>query len=200
MRCLAFDPIENTKDGAFSIYILDCNNKISLLDYEEFFRLETNYQYNLGEQNQKVESIIEEGILRFSKFAPVYEKFMSKRYNELAGKVKFVRNVNFGEIDDQLTFASFKDCKTEIIAKGLNVYSADKTLYIDDELYKKLDNFSKAGLFFNYLINQDRIYQFRDDSTFNARYINALLSSSKFSLITNSDLYYLRNFFNYRSI
>ena len=153
----------------------------------------------MGSNTDNVSNLIKKGIERFSILAPVESLLMVDR-NKLLKKerIKFLEGVNFGEVDDEFSFANFYGCEVEIIAKGKNIYNEGSVLFIKRSLFDKLDNISKAGMFLNYLINQDRTFLLENKKTANARHINALIASDKIRRLPQEDLFFLREYFQYR--
>ena len=58
------DPLEwwGSQDASFSVYVMDCGESTTLLDYYELFEIESNYQYDIVGETE--EEIIEKWLIQ----------------------------------------------------------------------------------------------------------------------------------------
>lgn len=173
------DPLEwwGSQDASFSVYVMDCGDTTTLLDYYELFEIESNYQYDIVGETE--EEIIENLLTRAKDYTLPRGLLYEYWKNHFNKEVKFVRNINFGPLNDEFDFTINEGCEVKTLLKALNPINPGKGVFVDLSLWEKLDVRSKAGAKFNYLINLDYIFIKKREGTVFTRYFNALLASDK---------------------
>ncbi len=181
------DPLEDhIIDASFSVFVMDCQSDIKLVDYYELYDLDPSYKYNMT--GETVEELVDEFINRSLLFSKPRGQLFKKWKSHFSNEVKFVKNINFGPQHDDFGFSLPNNCKVKTLLKALNPYQNGKGVFVDKELWDRLDVISKAGAISNYLINLDYIFLLKKKSTIYTRYLNALISSNSFEAIQDIKL------------
>ena len=180
-----------SSEETFSIFAVDCGEKAYLLDYKEMYSLESNVEFDLN--GTDVDHYMKSYFKRMQNFDFGRTQVYRDLYAKLSSRTKFVENINFGPINDNLGFVSWDGCQIKTVARATDpaIYQSGFVLFIDNSIFQKMDNRSRAGLYFNYLLNLDHIFVRFSEHTEYTRYFNALIASNSFRNIHEKDYPYL---------
>ena len=173
----AKDPFKTflSRDSSFSIFVMKCGDEVELLDFYELYRVETAYKYDMsdGTVDERVDEFLERSRV-FSE--PRYRLFKVWR-DYFFKEGRFLNSINFGPLKDEFDFTVQDNCEIRTLLKARAPSFTQKSVFIDNNLWSRLDEKSKAGVITNYLINLDAHFFHNIKYTVFTRYLNALLSS-----------------------
>jgi hypothetical protein len=183
----------------FSIHGVLCGDKFELLDFKELYDIDPGYKFNLS--GTSVDDFLDAYLDRMKPFAPfraiLYQDWRSK----IDSKIKFVTNVNFGQSRDRTNFIRWNNCEIKILAKAQSPRKEGKSFFIDQDLWNKLSERDKAGVFFNYFLNVEHMIYSENDHSEYTRYFNALIASNIFrSLSKSNDYFPLYELLDFKSV
>ncbi len=167
----------SSTDKSFSAYVLDCEDSVILLDYHELYNVESQYKYAVNATNKKER--IEELLKRSKLLSDPKSKLFRDWLNNFENEVKFLRGINFGPLNDEFDFIVQEGCEIKTLFKAISPKNKGKSLFIELELWEKLDEVSQVGAIFNYLINLDYIYLHQKTNTIYSRFLNAFIASNR---------------------
>lgn len=173
-----YNPLQWVSKSQFSIFVLDCNDSAELLDYVELFKVESSYRYDLKEKDEQ--ALFNELFTRVQNLSDPRARQIKEWKRFLDEEVKFVKGINFGPLKDVFDFTVWDGCEIKTLAKVLPPYPDGKSIFIDQNLWDKLDSRSRVGFYFNYLINLDHIFVNRKENTSYSRFFNAYLASNRY--------------------
>jgi hypothetical protein len=168
-------------DEVFSIFAMDCEDEVVLLDYKELYSLESSFKYDLSGNTER--EIFDSYLQRFKKFDHGRSLVFNRWFEKIKTKTRFLRNVHLGQPDDFFNFPNWNNCKMKVLAKGQDINDEGMTLTINEDLWKRMNLQSKVGLYFNYFLNVDHILHRYNEDTERTRFFNALIASNQFEKI-----------------
>tara|TARA_Y100000782_G_scaffold4962_1_gene5951 strand:+ start:204318 stop:205409 length:1092 start_codon:yes stop_codon:yes gene_type:complete len=185
-------------EEVFSVHVYECEDKIELLDYKENYDINPEFNYNLG--GGSVDEKIELLIKRMQSFEPLRAKMYKSWHQELKSKTRRLSGMDLGRPDDNFSFVNWDGCKIRVLAKGTDPSNEGKTLFIDQNLWSKLDNKTKAGAYFNIFLNIEHIVFNLQETTMNSRYLNALMASNQHSSLSPLEKLQLYDLLEYTTV
>lgn len=164
------DRVGNGGDG------VACSDKTELLDFYESSLPLKSYKLE-----QSYKEITENVLSNLERFNPAQAKQYRRRFSEFFDETEFKSGASLINIKDSRHLFKPKDknCKIMQIAIRRNEESVVmKRFLIDEDLWNKLSERSKAGLVLHEII-YEHFYKLGEDDSIKARAVNAYLFSEK---------------------
>lgn len=156
-----------------------------LLDYYE--RKEGNYTITPLEADDEYQ-IVQKILSRLEKIAPKLQEKYMRDLKEFRLKVKFKTQEELRDIKDSFHVSLGKECEIKQLAyQRKNSLTKDTEIFINKDLYEKMDAFQKAMLITHEIIYEHFIY-FGEKNSIKVRLFNRYLYSEEIKDHKKSDL------------
>jgi len=169
-------------NGGDGVACKDSNGKIisvTLFDYHEAKRRHPDLILDLGPKELDYKSKVSFVISRLSKINPSRARAYKFWFDEFESNTERLRNIRLSDIPDVGDATIPNNCDMEQIAvqKEL-IFETDKRYTINQDLFEKMDEDSKAGLILHELAYREALAIGHKNSIF-VRFFNAFISSKK---------------------
>lgn len=166
----------SVNNGGSGVY---CDNKqeVELFDYFEARTLR-GIQIDLGGNNLNYMEKVKLALSRIKNLDPFYYNKFTIGVEHFLSETKFISNANLTPIPDIESPVLPIDCHIKQIAiQKLPLFPGDSYFLIDQNLWDRMSEDSKAGLVLHEIIYRQILHETSQTTSLRARYLNALISS-----------------------
>lgn len=174
-----------------------CPNSLEVLDFYEA-RTQRGVNLDIANHGTTIDEKVNFILARLGRVSPHRAQIYSQQYAQFFSEANFLEGVGLVDIPDSDHIAFPVGCKVEqTVVQVQNPLPGQKRYTINGDLWKKMDETSKAGMILHEIVYREAI-GYGQDNSIAARYLNGLLASTEMDTITQEQFNQLLQQLDYK--